>query len=63
MKAVFEEGKVGAGGHAFSLQPIRELDFAIYDDSKVSLSGIVESPDFIDLLKNAFTRNLALKIA
>jgi len=63
MKEVFEKGKVSAGGHAFSLTPIRELDFAIYDDSKVSLSGIVESPDFIDLVKKAFTRNLALKIS
>jgi len=63
MKEVFEKGNVNSGGYAFSLNPIREMEFPIYDDSKVSRNGIVESPDFITLVKNAFTRNLALKLS
>jgi hypothetical protein len=61
-KEVFEEGNSRRGGYTFSLLPIREVDFSLYDDSKVSLNGIVESPDFADLVKNAFTRNLLVKI-
>jgi hypothetical protein len=62
-KVVFEEGRGTQTPYTFSLTPIREMDFSIYDDSKVSLNGIVESPEFKDLVKNAFTRNLLLKLS
>jgi len=30
----------------FSLSPIKQIGFGIYDDQKSALSGIIESPDF-----------------
>jgi hypothetical protein len=47
---------------AFSLSPVKEIGFNIYDDQKVSLTGIIDSPDFATLVKQVFTRTLAFKI-
>jgi hypothetical protein len=35
----------------FSLSPIKEIGFSIYDDQKVSLTGVIDSPDFAKLMK------------
>jgi hypothetical protein len=61
-KAIFEEGKTNAANYTFSLAPITEMDMTIYDDTKVSLSGIIEGSEFAELLKKAFMRILAMKI-
>ena len=46
----------------FSLAPIKQLNFSIYDDIKYSLSGTVESPEFATLVKTYFMRVFALKL-
>lgn len=40
----------------FSLSPLKQINFAIYDDQKVSLSGVIENPMFDDLVKRSFAR-------
>lgn len=47
---------------AFSLSPIKQLSFSIYDDQKVSLTGIIDSPDFAKLFKEVFMRTLIIKL-
>ena len=47
---------------AFSLSPMRQLSFDVYDDQKVSLAGVIESPDFESLVKKAFMHILLLKL-
>ena len=47
---------------AFSLSPIKQLNFGVYDDQKLSLAGIIESPDFGQLVKQAYMRIILLKI-
>jgi DUF1009 family protein len=47
---------------AFSLAPVKQLNFGVYDDQKISLAGIIESPDFGDLIKKAYMRIILLKI-
>lgn len=45
----------------FSLSPIKQISFGIYDDQKVSLTGIIDSPDFAKLVKEVFIRALIMK--
>ena len=45
----------------FSLSPIKQIGFGIYDDQKASLTGIIENPDFGILLKKTFMRTLTMK--
>lgn len=47
---------------AFSLTPIKQINFAVYDDQKISMSGIIENPEFENLVKGAFSRILFLKL-
>jgi hypothetical protein len=47
---------------AFSLAPVKQLNFGVYDDQKLSLAGVIESPDFGDLVKKAYMRIILLKI-
>jgi hypothetical protein len=44
----------------FSLSPIKQVSFGIYDDQKTSLTGIIDNPDFAILVKKVFLRALAL---
>lgn len=47
---------------AFSLSPLKQISFAIYDDSKVSLTGIIDSPDFAELVKKLCMSIIILKL-
>jgi len=47
----------------FSLSPFKELNFAVYDDQKISLTGLIENPGFEDLMKRAFLRIVLMKLA
>ena len=40
----------------FSLSPLKQINFPIYDDQKVSMSGIIENPMFDELVKKSFSR-------
>jgi hypothetical protein len=42
---VFKNGEHSCNFN-FSLSPIKQIGFGIYDDQKTALSGIIESPDF-----------------
>lgn len=58
---LFEKNQRNAN-FAFSLSPMRQLSFDVYDDQKVSLAGIIESPDFEALVKKAFMHIVLLKL-
>ena len=47
---------------AFSLSPVKQLNFGVYDDQKLSLTGIIDSPDFASLVKQAYLRIIFMKI-
>jgi len=47
---------------AFSLSPLKQINFGVYDDQKVSMSGIIENPEFETLVKRAYVRVLLLKL-
>ena len=38
------------------------MSFEVYDDQKVSLTGVIESPDFEQLLKKAYMHIVFLKL-
>ena len=61
MEAVFDKKSMDPH-FLFSLAPIKQLDFKLYEDIKYSLAAVIESPDFIDLVKNYFMRILAFKV-
>jgi len=56
---VFKNGEHSCNFN-FSLSPIKQIGFGIYDDQKTTLSGIIENPEFIELLKKVFVRTLAM---
>lgn len=41
--------------YANSLAPYKKVNFAIYDDQKVSLTGIIDNNEFANMIKKAFT--------
>ncbi|CDW89360.1 pecanex-like protein 4 [Stylonychia lemnae] len=57
---IFKNRKIGCF-FPFSLSPIKQMSFGIYDDQKVSLTGIIDSPDFGRLVKEVFIRAMVLK--
>lgn len=62
-KEIFEK-KVCCDPHfAFSLSPIKQVDFNIYEDLKFQLAGIIENPDFGKMVKTYFMRVLAYKVS
>ena len=61
MENVFDKGKCNPA-FSFSLAPLKQLEFKLYEDLKYTLSGTIENPDFIDLVKNYFMRILAYKL-
>jgi len=60
-EAVFERKSCNPN-FTFSLSPIRQVSFKVYDDIKYSLSGTIESPEFATLVKTYFMRVFALKL-
>ena len=44
-----------------SLTPLKHLSLSIYEDSKVSLTGIIDNPDFASLYKTILMRCLIFK--
>mmetsp|Transcript_26744 Transcript_26744/g.25762 ORF Transcript_26744/g.25762 Transcript_26744/m.25762 type:complete len:717 (+) Transcript_26744:491-2641(+) len=61
-EAIFKN-KANPLNYAFSLTPVKQVSFAIYDDSKVQLTGIIDNPEFASLLKKAYLRILMLKMS
>ena len=59
--SVFKEGKMQCN-FPFSLSPYKSIKFSIYDDSKSSLSGVLENPEFGELTRKTFMRILAMKL-
>ena len=46
----------------FSLSPLKQLEFKLYEDIKFTLTGTIENPEFQDMVKNFFLRILAYKV-
>ena len=46
----------------FSLSPLKQLEFKLYEDVKFTLTGTIENPEFQDMVKNFFMRILAYKV-
>jgi hypothetical protein len=42
---IFKKGVTGCHFN-FSLSPIKQVGFGIYDDQKTTLTGIIDNPDF-----------------
>jgi len=57
---IFKNGKRNCNFN-FSLSPVKQFGFSIYDDQKSTLSGIIDNPDFARLVKEIFVRTLAFK--
>ena len=57
---VFKHGRNNCNFN-FSLSPIKQIGFGIYDDQKASLTGIIDNPEFGVLLKKIFLNTLAMK--
>jgi len=53
IESVFEKKERGKADFEFVLAPYSELKFAIYDDQKVALTGLIDSPDFSDCKPNS----------
>jgi hypothetical protein len=49
-EALYEKNERSAN-FTFSLSPLKQLTFGVYDDIKVSLNGVIENPAFSDLVK------------
>ena len=47
----------------FSLAPIKQIQFSLYDDIKFSLTGTVDNPMFAEIVKTYFMRICAFKFA
>ncbi len=44
------------------MSPLKQINFAIYDDSKVSLTGIIDNKEFGEMLKKAYMNIVMHKI-
>ena len=47
----------------FSLSPIRQINFALYDDNKYKLVGLITMPEFQELTQKYFMAILAYRMA
>ena len=45
----------------FSLAPIKQIQFSLYDDIKFSLTGTVDNPMFAEMVKTYFMRICSYK--
>lgn len=62
-EAIFEKNQVCCKPNfQFSLSPIKQLQFSVYDDIKYSLTGTIENKDFADLVKKYFLLIAAFKL-
>jgi hypothetical protein len=57
----FKHGKLSCNFN-FSLSPIKQISFGLYDDQKTTLTGILDNPDFAVLVKKLFIRALSLQL-
>ncbi len=57
---IFKNGKLRCN-LPFSLSPVKQINFNIYDDQKSALTGIIDNHDFAILFKKIFLRTLAIK--
>ena len=48
--------------YLFSLMPIRQLKFKLYEDIKYPISATINNPELIDLVKAYFMRILSYKL-
>jgi hypothetical protein len=48
---------------AFSLSALKQINFGVYDDQKVSMSGVIENPEFEQLVKKAYARIVMMKLS
>lgn len=62
MKKVFEEKRVDPQ-ILFSLSPIRQVEFALYQDLKYSLAGMITDESFARMTKSYFLAILAYRMA
>ena len=46
----------------FSLAPLKQCEFKLYEDIKYTLTGTIDNPDFANLVKHYFLRILAYKL-
>ncbi len=61
MKKVFENKAIDPQ-FLFSLSPIRQVEFALYQDLKYSLSGMITDSTFAKMTKQYFMAILALRM-
>ena len=61
MKKVFENKQIDPQ-FLFSLSPIRQVEFALYQDLKYSLSGMITDQTFADMTKKYFMAILAMRL-
>jgi hypothetical protein len=58
---IFKNGKNSCNFN-FSLSPIKQIGFGIYDDQKPTLTGIIDNLEFGNLFKTIFMRTLSMKL-
>lgn len=61
-ESIFEQSKFSDSHFPFSLSPVKQIYFSLYDDIKFSLTGTIDYPDLQPVVKNYFMRILALKL-
>ncbi len=62
MKSVFDKGKIDPQP-LFSLSPIRQVQFELYQDLKYSLAGMITDQEFANMTKKYFLAILAYRLA
>ena len=62
MKKVFDNKQL-APELLFSLSPIRQVEFALYQDLKYSLAGMITDTEFANLTKKYFMAILAFRLS
>ena len=60
---IFEKRLCCKPNFLFSLSPLKQIHFDLYQDLKYSLAGSITSPQFADMVKQYFTRIFAYKLA
>jgi hypothetical protein len=60
-ESIFKQKKINTN-YAISVSPFKEVGFSIYDDQKVSLTGIIDNPEFAAMLKRAYLRIATMQL-
>ena len=58
-ESIFKQNKINTN-YAISVSPFKEVGFSIYDDQQVSLTGIIDNPEFASMIKKSFLRIVSL---